>query len=468
MTQGTDLESPAAERPQTKAVADVRTWWVRAESYVKRKQLWNRVYRTTSYLKSSLWIVPFVAIVLVLAIAPALRVVDGWLGWRISGLDVAGAQALFQTVITLTLSFMVFTFGSLLVAIQVAGGQLTPRIIATTLLRDNVVRYSVGLFVFSLVFAVASLNRLAQNVPDLVALLTALLGIASMATFLFLIDYAARLLRPVSIVARVANEGLTVIESVYPERADDGPDVAVESPPPLGAPGRIVHHAGTSEVVLAVDIDTLVAEARQVGGVVEFIPQVGDFVAEEEPLFALYGGAAAIDDRKLRATVAFGPERTMEQDPMFAFRILVDIALKALSPAINDPTTAVLAIDQVHRLLRAAGKRRLHGEEIGDESARRRVIFRTPNWEDYVHVAFTEIRACGAGNVQVSRRLRAMLDNLVASLPKHRHAALQEERKLLDRMLEALYSLPEDLALARIPDSQGLGGSSGARLASRA
>jgi uncharacterized membrane protein len=462
MSAEDNLEQLPAGTPDEKPVAEA-AWWLRAEQYFKRKQLWNRLYRTTSYLKSALWIVPFIAIVLVLAIAPALRSLDHWLGWRISGLDVAGAQALFQTVITLTTSFVVFTFGSLLVAIQVAGAQLTPRIIATTLLRDNVVRYSVGLFMFSLVFAVASLNRLEGNVPDIVVLLTALLGIACMATFLFLIDYAARLLRPVSIVARVANEGLTVIESVYPERAGEAPDVAVATPPPLRAPHRIVHHAGTCEIVLAVDVGTLVAEARKAGGVVEFIPQVGDFVANEEPLFALYGGAAAIDDRKLRATVAFGPERTMEQDPMFAFRILVDIALKALSPAINDPTTAVLALDQVHRLLRAAGKRALHAEEIADETARRRVIFRTPNWEDYVRVAFTEIRACGASNVQVARRLRAMIDNLVASLPKHRHAVLEDERKRLDRMLEALYALPEDRALARIPDSQGLGGSSGAR-----
>jgi uncharacterized membrane protein len=394
-----------------------------------------------------------------------LRVLDAWLGWRLAGLDIEGAQALFQTVITLTLSFMVFTFGSLLVAIQIAGGQLTPRIIATTLLRDNVVRYSVGLFVFSLVFAVMSLNRLEKNVPELVAVITALLGIACMATFLFLIDYAARLLRPVSIVARVADEGLTVIESVYPERLDETPDIAIETPPPLGAPRRIVCHAGKSEIVLAIDLDTLVAEARQAGGVIEFIPQVGDFVANEEPLFALYDAAAAIDDRKLRASVAFGSERTMEQDPIFAFRILVDIALKALSPAINDPTTAVVAIDQVHRLLRAVGKRRLHAVEVGDETARRRVIFRTPDWVDYVNVTFTEIRACGAGNMQVSRRLRAMLDNLVASLPKQRHAVLEKERNRLDRALEALYTVPEDLALARVPDSQGLGGSSGERLA---
>src|SRR5205085_7102556 len=130
----------------------------------------------------------------------------------------AGAQGLYQTVITLTLSFLVFTFGSLLVAIQVAGGQLTPRIIATLILRDNVVRYSVGLFVFTLVFAVMALNRAEAAVHQLVAMLTASLGVACIADFLFLIDYAARLLRPVSVVASVGDQGVEVIRSVYPPR----------------------------------------------------------------------------------------------------------------------------------------------------------------------------------------------------------------------------------------------------------
>ena len=85
---------------------------------------------------------------------------------------------------------------------------------------------------------------------------------------------------------------------------------------------------------------------------IELAPQVGDFVGVGEPLFFLHGGAAAIDEHTLRACIVFGSERTMEQDPLFAFRILVDIAIKALSAAINDPTTAVLAIDQLHRLLR--------------------------------------------------------------------------------------------------------------------
>src|SRR3954468_7492597 len=160
-------------------------------AWVRAAPDWNRSYRRWSYFRSALWIVPLISIALVLAFAPLLRWLDGAVAWRGTGLDVDGAQALYQTVITLTLSFVVFTFGSLLVAIQVASGQLTPRIIATALLRDNVVRYSVGLFVFTLLFAVSALNRLDKNVPELVALITVLLGIICMAAFLFLIDYAA-------------------------------------------------------------------------------------------------------------------------------------------------------------------------------------------------------------------------------------------------------------------------------------
>lgn len=446
------------------AISRVKVRFRRTRRFVRSKLTWNRLYRATSYLKSALWTVPLIAIFIELLTTPFVHALDVWLHWRLGGLAIAGAEAMYQTVITLTLSFLVFTFGSLLVAIQIAGGQLTPRIIATTLLRDNVVRYSVGLFVYTLVFAVAALNRLEESVHELVALLTGVLGVACIADFLFLIDYAARLLRPVSIVARIGEEGRAVIQSVYPDPTT-APDTGTWRAQ-AGSASRVTLHQGKSEIVLAVDLPTLVAMARRSDGVIEFAQQVGDFVATEEPLFVLHGGAVILDDRRLRAAVAFGSERTLEQDPMFAFRILVDIALKALSPAINDPTTSVLALDQVHRLLRVVGKRQLHGEVVPDETGRPRVIFRTPNWEDFVHVACTEIRACGANNIQVARRLRALLDNLIQSLPPHRHGVLQEELELLNQTIERLYTLPGDLALARIPDAQGLGGSSRAPIAS--
>jgi len=110
----------------------------------------------------------------------------------------------------------------------------------------------------------------------------------------------------------------------------------------------------------------------------------------------LHGGAAAADDRVLRGAVVFGPERTIEQDGTFAFRVIVDIAIKVLSRAINDPTTAVLAIDQLHRLLRAVGLRHLHDDLIKDEAGKVRVVFRTPDWEDFVQLSCREIRLYGA------------------------------------------------------------------------
>jgi len=258
----------------------------------------------------------------------------------------------------------------------------------------------------------------------------------------------------------VGDQGALVIKSVYPEMLADGDQPMEPFVPPIGL-RRVLAHSGQSAIVLAVDLDTLVSEGRRTGGIVELVPQVGDFVAVDEPLFALYGGAMSISDEVLQGTVAFGTERTLEQDPIFAVRIVVDIALKALSPAINDPTTAVLALDQVHRLLRVVGKRRLRGDTIADRDGTVRLVYRIPDWEDFVNVACVEIRACGANNVQIARRMRAMLDNLTASLPPKRHAALESERRRLDQAIASLYPLPEDRALASLADSQGLGGSGG-------
>jgi uncharacterized membrane protein len=433
--------------------------WRRLERRVRAQLTWNRIFRATSYLKSALWTVPIIAIALELVLAPILRVLDAWLDWNVVGLDLAGAQALFQTVITLTVSFLVFTFGSLLVAIQVASAQMTPRIIATTLLRNDVVKYTVGLLIFTLMFALAAQNRMENEVHQLVMLVATLLGIFSFAAFFYLIDYASRLLRPISILAHVGDDGIAVIGSVYPDPSS-GPikgDEALE----LGSPNGVIRHRGTSGIVLAVNLGMLLTEAGRTGGVIEFVPQVGDFVAVDEPLFNLFGGARAIDEDTLRATVAFGSERTIDQDPTFAFRVVVDIAIRALSPAINDPTTAVLAIDQLHRMLRTVGKRNLRTDEIADGSGSLRLIFRTPNWEDFVHLAFSEIRTCGASNLQIVRRLRAMIENLIQTLPAYRHAALLTELSLLDREIDRNFIYPEEVALARIGDAQGLGGHSG-------
>ncbi|HEX8751574.1 MAG TPA: DUF2254 domain-containing protein [Nitrospira sp.] len=420
---------------------------------------WNRWYALRSYLKSSLWIVPFIALLLEQVIFRIVYALDARLTWIPPWpLGVSGTQTALQTIITLILSFIVFTFGSLLVAVQVASGQLTPRIIATTLLRDNVIRFTVGLFVFTLLFAIGTAARIETSVPPLVMWTAAILGLGSLMAFLFLIDYAARLLRPVSIVWLVGEKGRAVIESVYPNPIRNT-DALPAQRQRLGSPGRTISHQGKSAIVLAVNLEALVAEAHRADGIIEVVPRVGSFVSVGEPVFLVYGNADAFDEGKLRGSIAFGPERTIEQDSTFAFRVIVDIAIRALSKAINDPTTAVLAIDQLQRLLRTVGGRHLHDEQIMDGTGRLRVIFPTPNWDDFVQLAFREIRLYGAENFQVARRLRAMVNNLVEILPESRCPALRVELDLLDRTLEKLYTLDEDLAVARVPDTQGLGGS---------
>jgi uncharacterized membrane protein len=427
----------------------------RLVGHIRSRITWNKLFRIVSYAKSSLWIVPIIAILLQWITVRVVHVLGTLIVYPFEGLGVRGAETMLQAIITLTLSFMVFTFGSLLVAIQVASGQMTPRIIATTLLRDNVVRYSVGLFVFTMVFSVVTQGRIETKVNQLPLFVVAILGLASLAAFLYLIDYAARLLRPVAIAGKIGETGLSVIEAVYPVEAKV-PAVPAVSDRTLGSPERTVFHRGTGEIILAVNLEVLVAEAEAADGIIEFAPRIGDFIGLGEPLFHLYGGASAISDRKLRAAVAFGSERTMEQDPTFAFRILVDIGLKALSPAINDPTTAVLVIDQLHRLIRKVGLRHLYDDQVRDGMGKPRLIFRTPNWEDFVHLTFTEIRHYGAGTFQIARRLRAMIENLISTLPAHRHSALCIELDLLNRTVEQHYTLPEDLALAHVSDTQGL------------
>ncbi len=408
---------------------------------------------------SSIWFIPFVAIPLELVAVRIAHELDGRLDLALLDLDPVGAKAMLDAIVAANLSFLVFTFGSLLVAVQVASAQLTPRIIATTLLSDRTIKYCVALFIFTILFCISSQNRIGANVPQFPAFIAALLGIMCFAAFFFLIDHASRLLRPVSVLSQVGNKGLDVIASVYPEPSH-GPGAASYARKVLDAPRAVIAHRNSSGIVLSVDTSILMAEASRADAIIEFVPQVGDFVAVDEALFNIYVSGAVNED-SLRAAVEFGSERTMEQDPTFAFRIVIDIALRALSRAINDPTTAVLAIDQLHRMLRSVGRRHLRTDELSDDSGKLRVVFRTPNWEDFVHLSFREIRRCGSDNLQVVRRLRSMIENLMQTLPAERLPAIVEELRLLDRECDRNFGFPEDLVLARIGDPQGLGGRSG-------
>jgi uncharacterized membrane protein len=265
-------------------------------------------------------------------------------------------------------------------------------------------------------------------------------------------------LRPSTMMQRVADRGREVIAEVYPTAFDAA---VPEQSPRAGfpaAPVRVVAFGGRPGAVMAFGVPGLVRLAREADAIVELVPQVGDSVARGDPLVRVFGGRP-VPDAALHGCVAVGAERTLEQDPRFAFRILVDIANKALSPAVNDPTTAVLAVDQIDHLLLCLGRRRLDEGVARDVDGKLRVVYGTPDWPDFVMLAVSEIRHYGAGSIQVNRRLRAMLEHLIRELPAARRPPLDEELALLGSAVERGFRDEADRKRARVADHQGVGGS---------
>ncbi|HEU0163576.1 MAG TPA: DUF2254 family protein, partial [Thermomicrobiales bacterium] len=153
-----------------------------------------------------------------------------------------------------------------------------------------------------------------------------------------------------------------------------------------------------------------------------------------------------------------GDERTFSQDPKYVLRILSDIGVRALSPGINDPTTATDVLNVVERLLGYLAARNLGDGLQCDDAGELRVEFPVADWEDFVSVALDEIRLYGIQSAQVSRRLICVLETLIADVPEKRRPVLLDRLDRTRRAVAALYPDPDDRALALAPDAQGLGG----------
>ena len=191
------------------------------------------------YFNATLWVVPLVAMPLAIIVTRILHAADAALGWEALDITVQGATAMYQATVSACVTFMVFTFGSLLIAIQIASAQMTPRIIASTMLRARTPKFTVALYIFTLVVALGALNRMDDEVHQLVAFTIALLSVICFASFFYLIDHASRMLRPVSVLKHVGQIGVDVIERVYPEPSL-GPDATAARRPRLGPPDRVI------------------------------------------------------------------------------------------------------------------------------------------------------------------------------------------------------------------------------------
>jgi len=234
-----------------------------------------------------------------------------------------------------------------------------------------------------------------------------------------------------SVLAEVTGRGRQVLDGVYadelPRDADgasrnDGDKRGLRA---LPEGSREVAWPGRSGIIQDVDVPRIIAAARSADAAVEIVVPTGEMVHHGATVAVVHGSVDRSLDAAVVKAVRTGAGRTFEQDPTMAFRVLVDIALRALSPAINDPTTAVQVLDCEEDLLRMLVGRDLDAGEITGPRGRTRVLLPLPGWDDYVALAVDEIVEAGAGNVRIRRRVEGLLRDLVALAPEQRRAPLQ-------------------------------------------
>ena len=263
------------------------------------------------------------------------------------------------------------------------------------------------------------------------------------------------------VVAFIGRRGRQVIAEMYPVVLAPGDQRTVENPPDspkLSDPAtQVILHSGEPMAISKYDLQALVELAKQAEGVIDMPLAVGDTVVEGDALLAVHGGRHTLSSAVLRQAIQLEDNRTFDQDPKYAFRLLVDIAIKALSTAINDPTTAVKALDEIEDLLRRIGIRRREVVRITDQGGVLRVIFPAPTWEDFLSLAFDETRFYGATSIQVMRRLRNALYDLESVVPASRQKAIRHYIEHLDVTVKNSINDTEDQTTALQQDRQGLG-----------
>ncbi len=426
---------------------------------VSPQPLWRTDFRQR--IAVSLWFLP--SIFAVAAVVTAnLTIwldarVDAPIGVRPDLVSDPGTAATFAGAIAAaTLAFVAVVFATTLVAIQLAASQYSPRTVRI-FIRSRVTRVTLGLFlatfVFSLIVLVSSRASVtpAQKFAPVVSATTLLaLTLATVFGFVAYLHGVVRLMRVQYLLEAIAAESRLAIEENFPPASSY---VDAEPPAPAPAP-RCLYYAGTAGVLAATDLHGLAELCRRKDCWLELTAGVGEYLAHGTPVAFVHGGDLGAGD--VTRYFLIGGERTFVQDPAFGFRQLVDVAIRALSPAVNDPTTGVQAIDRIGDLLAITGRRPDPSGLRVDAAGTVRVKRKLRNFEGLLVLSMTEVIRYGADAPQVVRRLHGMLDELEATLPAERHAALARQRSLLEAAVSD--ALPAPFApVASVADRKGLG-----------
>jgi len=380
-------------------------------------------------------------------------------------ISVTSAQATLSAIASGMLSLTGIVFALAFVMVQFSAVAYSPRLVIW-LSHDPTLFHALGLFIATFLYAIATLCWIDRGgdgkVPLFSVMLVVVMLILSMIAFARMVQRLKNL-QIANVLHLIGQRGREVIRAMFP-RLDAAGGVAPESWRKAAEEAcqrpvtQTLRYLGEPWTVAYFQIDALVLEAQEADAVIEMECAVGDTLVDDTLLLRVHGARQPLAETNLRQAIRLARERTFEQDPKYPLRMLVDIAIRALSPAINDPTTAVQAIDQIEDLLLRLGRRALDAGCVADERGVLRLVFPTPTWEDYLTLAFDEIRQYGASSVQVMRRMRSALVNLADSVTEAEHkTAVQGYLQHLDLVVERSILDASDQVMALREDRQGLG-----------
>jgi uncharacterized membrane protein len=411
-------------------------------------------FRLKANLRTSVWFVPVLCVLAGILLSLATIAVDRITSFELVPRFLTGdpdaAAAILSTTATAAVTLTTLVLTVTMVVVQLAMGQFSPRIVQT-ILQDKPSQIAIGLFVATFAHAMIALPQVdfeAGTVPGLAVVVAYVLVVASIIVLVIYVDHIGKSLRASALIELVGDATRRTLDERYPAAGD--------RITPARDPATLI--APRSGVLSLVDETTLIDLARGADGAVELHVALGAFVPAGTKLAALHGGAVTLDHDAVLATLVLSLDRNLSQDVAYGLRMLVDIAERSLadSPFV-DPTTAVQSLDRIHDCMRHLASRPFPNGEMKDEDGIVRVIAPVMGWDDYVQLAFVEIRMAGAPSPQVARRLKEVLDDLIACAPQGRRPPLERERSLLAAAVREQYRDPADVEFASTPDRQGVG-----------
>lgn len=408
-------------------------------------------------LAGNLWLVPLVAFVAVVALVRGLLAYDQTFGtlrgaWFVYGGSPAGARQLLSTIAGSMITFIGMVFSSTIVVLQLASSQYSPRVLRS-FFRDRVIQTALGTFIATFAYAILVLREIREDpghsfVPGLSIYVGISLVWLSLATFVVYLNHIVQRIRPITIVEIAAAETRQCLSRLASEPHDSA---RFERPSTL--PQDVF--AGNFGLVTSVDEPAILALAERTQAIVEVLPLAGDFVRSDATTMHVWATPPLADEdlHQLAGYLSLERERTMREDPLFGFRQLVDVADKALSPGINDPTTAAQVLDQVHELLYRFAQALPLRDVYCDGASVPRVFVPRPSWDDVLRIALEEILLYGCGSLHVMRRMHDLITDLESVVAPTLRPSLTTFLRRIDNAVDANFGVADRASIRRTEPS---------------